>query len=75
MSRRLDIRAVIAAHDFYRTLARQEPWLDFSGARVIARHLHVGTRLAKRCHSDSGKKRKKCDDLDKGCPVILEKSP
>ena len=43
MSRRLDIRAVIVAHDFYGTLAGQEPWLDFNGAGVIARDLHVGT--------------------------------
>ena len=43
MSRQLDIRAVIAAHDFYETLARQEPWLDFNGAWVVARDLHVGT--------------------------------
>jgi len=43
MSRQLDIRAVIAAHDFYGTLAGQEPRLDFNGAWVTARDLHVGT--------------------------------
>jgi hypothetical protein len=49
MSRQVDIRAVIAAHDFYVSLARQEPQVDFNGAWVIARDLRVGMSELRSC--------------------------
>ncbi len=49
MSRQLDIRAVIAAHDFYVSLVLQEPLVDFNGAWVIARDLRVGMSELRSC--------------------------
>jgi hypothetical protein len=49
MSRQLDIRAVIAAHDLYESLVPQEPQVDFNGAWVIARDLRVGMSELRSC--------------------------
>jgi hypothetical protein len=49
MIRRLDIRAVIAAHDLYESLVRLEPQVDFNGAWVIARDLRVGMSELRSC--------------------------
>ena len=49
MSRQLDIRAVIAAHDLYGSMVPQEPQLDFNAAWVIARDLRVGTSELRSC--------------------------
>ena len=49
MSRQLDIRAVIAAHDLYESMVPQEPQLDFNAAWVIARDLRVGTSELRYC--------------------------
>ncbi|WP_200248563.1 FlhC family transcriptional regulator [Thiococcus pfennigii] len=49
ISRQLDIRAVIAAHDFYVSLVLQEPLVDFNGAWVIARDLRVGMSELRSC--------------------------
>ena len=49
MSRQLDIRAVIAAHDLYESMVPQEPQLDFNAAWVIARDLRVGTSELRSC--------------------------
>ena len=51
MSRQLDIRAVMAAHDLYRLLHMPEAQLDFNGAWVIARDLRVGTAELRSCRS------------------------
>jgi hypothetical protein len=51
MSRQLDIRAVIAAHDLYESMVPQEPQLDFNAAWVIARDLRVGTSELRSCTS------------------------
>ena len=51
MSRQLDIRAVIAAHDLYESMVPQGPQLDFNGAWVIARDLRVGTSELRTCTS------------------------
>jgi hypothetical protein len=49
LSRQLDIRAAIAAHDFYGVLLAPEPRLDFNAAWVIARDLRVGTSELRSC--------------------------
>jgi hypothetical protein len=49
MSRQLDIRAVITAHDLYESMVPQEPQLDFNAAWVIARDLRVGTSELRYC--------------------------
>jgi hypothetical protein len=51
MSRQLDIRAVMAAHDLYRILNMPEAQLDFNGAWVIAGDLRVGTAKLRSCSS------------------------
>ena len=48
-TRQLDIRAVIAAHDLYRTMVPGEPTVDFNTAWVIARDLRVGTSELRTC--------------------------
>ncbi len=48
-TRQLDIRAVMAAHDLYRTMAPGEPKVDFNTAWVIARDLRVGTAELRYC--------------------------
>jgi len=49
LSQQLDIRAVIAAYDFYAVLLPQDPQLDFNAAWVIARDLRVGTSELRSC--------------------------
>jgi hypothetical protein len=49
LSRRLDIRAIIAAHDLYESMVAQESLLDFNAAWVIARDLLVGTSELRFC--------------------------
>ena len=49
MSRQLDIRAVIAAHDLFESMVPQEPQLDLNAAWVIARDLRVGTSELRYC--------------------------
>jgi hypothetical protein len=49
MTRQLDIRAVITAHDLYESMVPQEPQLDFNAAWVIARDLRVGTAELRCC--------------------------
>ncbi len=48
-TRQLDIRAVMAAHDLYRTMVPREPTVDFNTAWVIARDLRVGTAELRTC--------------------------
>ena len=50
-TRQLDIRAVMAAHDLYRTMVPREPTVDFNTAWVIARDLRVGTAELRSCRS------------------------
>ncbi|MEA3276839.1 MAG: FlhC family transcriptional regulator [Pseudomonadota bacterium] len=49
LSRQLDIRAVITAHDFYGVLLAQDPQIDCNSAWVIARDLRVGTSELRSC--------------------------
>ena len=49
VTRQLDIRAVIAAHDLYESLVPQAPQVDFNGAWVIARDLRVGMSALRSC--------------------------
>jgi flagellar transcriptional activator FlhC len=49
LTRRLDVRAVIAAHDLYESMVAQESLLDFNAAWVIARDLLVGTSELRFC--------------------------
>jgi len=48
-TRRIDIRAVIAAHDLYRAMAPGQAQVDFNAAWVIARDLRVGTSELRTC--------------------------
>jgi hypothetical protein len=50
-TRQLDIRAVMAAHDLYRTMVPREPTVDFNTAWVIARDLRVGTSELRTCRA------------------------
>jgi hypothetical protein len=52
LAARLDIQALLAAHDLYRELAGEAPALDFNGAWAVARDLRVGASrllLCPRC--------------------------
>jgi hypothetical protein len=50
VTRQLDIRAVIAAHDLYQALVvPQAPHVDFNGAWIIARDLRVGMSELRSC--------------------------
>jgi hypothetical protein len=49
VTRQLDIRAVIAAHDLYKSLVPREAQIDFNGAWVIARDLRVGMSELRSC--------------------------
>jgi hypothetical protein len=49
LTRQLDIRAVISAHDLYESIVAQESLLDFNAAWVIARDLLVGTSELRFC--------------------------
>lgn len=49
ITRQLDIRAVIAAHDLYESLVPHAPQVNFNGAWVIARDLRVGMSELRSC--------------------------
>lgn len=49
VTRQLNIRAVIAAHDLYESLVPQPAQVDFNSAWVIARDLRVGMSELRSC--------------------------